>query len=60
MLPRGGNISLTDQDLMDIIASVRQLRAPADKDAERDEKPQHEVTISEQFYLGQMPVTVVP
>jgi formylglycine-generating enzyme required for sulfatase activity len=31
---------------------------PADKDAERDEKPQHEVTISEQFYLGQMPVTV--
>jgi sulfatase modifying factor 1 len=31
---------------------------PADKDAERDEKPQHQVTISKQFYLGQMPVTV--
>ena len=27
MLPRGGNVRLTDQDLMDIIASVRTLQA---------------------------------
>lgn len=37
MLPRGGNLRLTNQDLMDIIASVRQLQADAGEEIETSE-----------------------